>query len=50
MKISDLIQALERIKANNGDLPVRIDTISHTFPPDLAVRERGDGKVLVLNS
>ncbi len=49
MKISELIKQLEVVQKNEGDIKVVIDSLSHAFPPDLAVRTR-DERVLVLNS
>lgn len=47
--ISDLISRLQAIMAREGDLICRCDSLSHSWPPTLAVFERGDRKVLVLN-
>lgn len=50
MKISELEEVLKRIREREGDLTVRVDSMSHSFSPDLAVRERNGQKILVLNS
>jgi hypothetical protein len=58
MKISALIIKLESLKTQHGDIDVFCDSLSHSFPPDLAVRKRPfivgddiqDRKVVVLNS
>jgi len=50
MKISELIKILEHYKKIEGDLSTCIDTLSHSFPPDVAVKERNGRKVLLLNS
>lgn len=50
MTISDLIARLKEIRKQHGDIQVRIDSLSHTWTPDMAVRERAGEKVLVLNS
>lgn len=50
MTISQLEKLLKKIREEHGDIRVTIDSMSHTFPPDLAVRNAGKEKVLVLNS
>jgi hypothetical protein len=49
MTITELIAELQRLLELHGDLPCRVDTLSHTFPPDLVVRKRPSGQVLILN-
>ena len=49
-KMSELINWLVKCMELEGDLPVRVDTLSHCIPPDPQVRTRGGRKVLVLNS
>ena len=39
MKLSQLIEQLERLKREHGDLPVRVQTISHRFPPEPVVKQ-----------
>lgn len=50
VRINDLIRTLEDLCRKHGDIVVVCDTLTHSFPPDPAVRERGEKKVLVLNS
>jgi hypothetical protein len=52
MKISDLIKLLEQIKTKNGDLEVKVQTLSHIWTPDVEVRRHEDGKprYVLLNS
>ena len=49
MNISDLMKKLEEFKAKHGDLPVRVETLSHTWAPDPVIRKVGEVKFLVLN-
>jgi hypothetical protein len=48
--ISELILELQGIMNEHGDLPVRCDTLTHSFRPDLVVRTRDGTKILILNS
>lgn len=54
MTISELVQALEVLKQEHGDVPVRIDTLTHTWEPTPEIRVRGVGgerqKVVILNA
>jgi len=50
MRISDLIRELKVIKAREGDLPVRWESVSHTLVPDPVVRTLAGKKLVVLNS
>lgn len=47
--ISDLIKTLEAIKKKHGDLPVRVQTLSHLFKPEPTVRDWPGGKVVIVN-
>lgn len=47
--ISELIEQLEIIKKEHGDLMVRCESISHMFRPDLTVRTYAGTKILILN-
>lgn len=49
MNITELIKELEKIVKREGDLQVRWDSMSHSFPPDPVVRERAGEKVVILN-
>lgn len=50
MRITDLIAELERLKKAHGDIAVKVQTLSHTWPPDLTVRKYPHGeKYVVLN-
>jgi hypothetical protein len=49
MKISDLIQELEKIKAEHGDLPVKIHTLSHSWEPEISIKS-SNTKYVLLNS
>lgn len=49
MKISELVEELERLKKLHGDIPVRTESLTRTWPPDLVIRRRGFDKFLVLN-
>ncbi len=48
-KLSDLIKELERLKKRHGDLPVRVQTLSHLFKPEPTVRDWPGGKVVIVN-
>lgn len=48
MKISELIEILQARLVMHGDVPVVIDSMTHAWPPDPVLRDRGE-KVLVLN-
>lgn len=52
MRLSDLIKELSKLKEKHGDIEVLTQTLSHRWPPDLAVRkERGsDVEYVLLNS
>lgn len=51
MKISELIEKLNLVKAHSGDIEVRTLTMSHSWPPELLVKKGNDGKdYLVLNA
>jgi hypothetical protein len=49
MKISDLIQQLEVLKAKHGDLPVRVQSLTHTWDPEPELRPRGKPTFVLLN-
>jgi len=38
MKIDELIKELEKIKKEYGNLETRVQSMSHTWPPDPTVR------------
>lgn len=48
MKISELIAELEKLKKAHGDVPVRTQTLSHTWAPEPVVRGK-DEKYILLN-
>lgn len=41
MKLSDLIKQLEAMKATHGDLPVKVQTLSHRWDPEPVIRPIG---------
>lgn len=41
MKISQLIEQLEKIKKEHGDLNVYTQSLTHTWDPDLSLRKEG---------
>ncbi len=45
MKISELVKQLEAIQKEHGDLPVRVQSLSHTWDPEPTIQRRG-GKVV----
>lgn len=50
MKISKLIAELEKLKKKHGDIEAKVQTMTHTFDPDITVRTYPHGeKYLVLN-
>lgn len=49
MYLSELIQKLEEIQKKRGDLPVRIQSLTHLFDPEPTVRERGVHSYVILN-
>jgi hypothetical protein len=49
MNISDLIKLLEEYKAKHGNIPVRVETLSHTWAPDPVIKKAGEVTYLVLN-
>lgn len=51
MTISQLVKELQEKQQEHGDIEVVCLTLTHAFPPDLAVRKgTDDRKRLVLNS
>lgn len=50
MKISQLIEQLKKLQEEHGDIPVRTESLSHIWPPDLRVKGTDKNKVLILNS
>lgn len=49
MKISELIEQLKKTQEENGDLEVKVQTLSHMWSPEVEVRERGTQKYVLLN-
>lgn len=37
MKISELVEKLEDIRAKEGDLKVVVESLSHSWPPDVVL-------------
>lgn len=55
MKISELQEALEKIKQKEGDIETRVQTLERYWPPELSVRplpaaKNGQHNFVVLNS
>jgi len=49
MKLSELIDSLIKLKDEHGDLPVRVDSLSHSWQPEPEVKTRAGEKVVILN-
>ncbi len=49
MKISELVAQLERIKAEQGDMEIVVQTLTHLWAPEPTVRKSTTGKVVLLN-
>lgn len=50
MKISELIKKLEKLQKEHGDIEAKVQTLSHTWDPDITVRKYPGGeRYLVLN-
>lgn len=47
MKISELIKKLEQLKARCGDLPVRVQSLSHMWDPEPTVIRKQSSFVLL---
>lgn len=47
--ISELILQLENIKKEHGDIPVRVNSMSHTWNVEPEVKERNGIKFVLLN-
>lgn len=48
MKISDLEQILTELKTKHGDVPVAVQTLSHTWDPEPEIRENHYSEKYVL--
>ena len=44
MKLSQLIAQLEALKAEHGDIPVKVQTLSHRWDPEPVIRPIGVGE------
>lgn len=49
LKISELVAELERIKREQGDIEVVVQTLSHLWAPEPVLRKASSGTVLLLN-
>jgi len=51
VKLSELIEELERIRNKHGDVPVLVQTLSHSWAPEPEVREAhaSKAKFVLLN-
>lgn len=49
MTISELLKQLEALKEKHGDLPVRVQTLSHLWDPEPVVRKRDGIEWVLLN-
>lgn len=47
--ISELIELLQALRIVHGDIPVRVQTLSHVWKPDVTIKDRGT-KFVLLNS
>jgi hypothetical protein len=51
MRISALIKELEKIKRKHGDVPVKVQTLTHVWDPELSIKGKGmDVDYVLLNS
>lgn len=50
VKISELIEQLEKLKKEHGDIPVKTQSLSHVWSPDITVRGKDKDKWVLLNS
>ena len=50
MKLSDLIKQLQDLQTKHGDLPVKVQTLSHSWPPEPVARPiGGEPEFILLN-
>lgn len=49
MKLSELIKQLDAMKTEHGDLPVKVQTLTHTWAPEPVVRGTIPTKYVLLN-
>lgn len=49
MKISELIAELETIKFKHGDIDVKVQTLTHTWPPEPEVKGTPNDSWVLLN-
>ncbi len=48
MKISELIQELEDLKKQHGDVKVEVQSLTHHWAPEPVVRDDGFGRKYIL--
>lgn len=42
MSISELISKLESLRKEHGDVPVRVQTLSHVWDPEPVIRDKDE--------
>lgn len=50
MQISELIKELEEIEKKHGDIPVKTQTLTHIWDPELTIKGKGEDTYVLLNS
>ena len=50
MNISDLIEELEKLKKKHGDIPVRTQSLTHLWDPELVVKSKDKAPYVLLNA
>ena len=48
MKLSTLIAELERLKKKHGDIEAKVQTLTHTWDPDMTVKRYPHGELYVV--